>query len=38
MHSAYETAGMKDTAYLVKAMEVFYNSHICMEGGRISLS
>lgn len=38
MHSAYETAGIKDTVYLVKAMEVFYNCHICVEGGKISLS
>lgn len=37
MHSAYETAGIKDTAYLVKAMEVFFNCHICIEDGNIFL-
>lgn len=29
MHSSYETAGIKDAAYLIRAAEVFYNSHIC---------
>lgn len=38
MHSAYETAGLKDTMYLVKAMEVFYNCHMDIKGGNISLS
>ena len=28
MHSAYETAGIKDTYYMIKAIEEFYNSHI----------
>jgi aspartyl aminopeptidase len=28
MHSAYETAGIKDTYYMVEAMKAFYNSHI----------
>ncbi|MCD8022613.1 MAG: M18 family aminopeptidase [Lachnospiraceae bacterium] len=28
MHSAYETAGVKDTQYLVQATEAFYNSRI----------
>lgn len=28
MHSAYETAGVKDTEYMVKAVETFYASHI----------
>lgn len=28
MHSTYETAGVKDTYYMIKAVEEFYNSHI----------
>ncbi|MFV0380678.1 MAG: M18 family aminopeptidase [Breznakia sp.] len=28
MHSAYETAGSKDSAYLIKACEVFFNANI----------
>lgn len=28
MHSAYETAGVKDTEYMIKAVETFYGSHI----------
>lgn len=28
MHSSYETAGIKDTCYMIKVMEEFYNSHI----------
>ncbi|WP_312831492.1 M18 family aminopeptidase [Sedimentibacter saalensis] len=28
MHSSYETAGIKDTLYLIKASEEFFNSHI----------
>mgnify|MGYP004564830467 CR=1 FL=1 len=28
MHSSYETAGVKDTEYMVKAVETFYASHI----------
>ena len=28
MHSSYETAGIKDTYYMVKVMEEFFNSHI----------
>lgn len=31
MHSAYETAGIKDTYYLMKAIEKFYNSFIVQE-------
>lgn len=27
MHSCFETAGVKDTYYMVKAMEEFYNTH-----------
>ena len=26
MHSCYETAGVKDTGYLIQAMTAFYNS------------
>lgn len=32
MHSAYETSGVKDTDYLIRAAEQFYNSHINMQG------
>lgn len=28
MHSTYETAGIKDTYYMIKVMEEFFNSHI----------
>ena len=28
MHSAYETAGVKDTEYMIKAVKTFYGSHI----------
>ena len=35
MHSAYETAGIKDTEYMVQAMKTFFESHICMENGQI---
>ncbi len=28
MHSSYETAGIKDTYYMIRAMEEFYNSHM----------
>lgn len=28
MHSSYETAGIKDSYYMIKAIEEFYNSHI----------
>lgn len=28
MHSSYETAGIKDTYYMIKVMKEFYNSHI----------
>lgn len=27
MHSCYETAGVKDTEYMIRLMEVFYESH-----------
>lgn len=28
MHSSYETAGVKDTYYMIRVMEEFFNSHI----------
>ncbi|MDD4781377.1 MAG: M18 family aminopeptidase [Tissierellia bacterium] len=28
MHSSYETAGIKDTYYMIKVLEEFYNHHI----------
>ncbi len=28
MHSSYETAGIRDTRYMIQAMEEFYNSHM----------
>lgn len=37
MHSAYETAGVKDTGYLIKAMEQFYSSHFSEKGGILTL-
>lgn len=30
MHSSYETAGTKDTQYMIRLMEELYNSHITM--------
>ncbi len=39
MHSSYETAGIKDTHYMIKAMEEFYNSHLEeTSSGEIQLS
>ena len=39
MHSAYETAGIKDTYYMIQVMEAFYNSHIQVhEDGHIQIS
>ena len=32
MHSAYETCGVKDTEYLIKAAGKFYSSHIHVSG------
>lgn len=38
MHSPYETAGIKDTWYMIQAMEAFYQSNIQLTGnGVISL-
>lgn len=33
MHSPYETCGTKDTFYLVKIAEEFFNSYIVGDGG-----
>jgi aspartyl aminopeptidase len=39
MHSSYETAGIKDTQYMIKAIEEFYNSHLEeTNAGEIELS
>ncbi|MDF2676751.1 MAG: family aminopeptidase [Bacillota bacterium] len=39
MHSSYETAGNKDTYYMFKLMEEFYNSHIEeTDGGTFTIS
>lgn len=39
MHSSYETAGVKDTQYLIDLMEEFYNSHISETGfGKIEIT
>ena len=35
MHSAYETAGVKDIAYLIKACRQFYDSRIVSDGNRV---
>lgn len=32
MHSAYETCGVKDAEYMIRASECFYNSHIRAAG------
>ena len=37
MHSAMETAGAKDTEYLVKAAEMFYNSSLQIRGGTVEI-
>lgn len=38
MHSAYETAGIKDTYYMIKAVEQFFSMYIREENGNIFLS
>lgn len=38
MHSPYETGGIKDTFYLEKAAEQFYNSNIVINGKEIAIS
>lgn len=35
MHSSYETAGIKDTYYMIQVMEEFFNSHIEEMSGHI---
>ncbi len=35
MHSAYETAGIRDTCYMIKAAKQFYSTHFCEENGSI---
>lgn len=34
MHSAYETAGIKDTYYMIKAMKQFFSTHFYEREGR----
>ncbi len=38
MHSCFETAGVKDTDYLVKAMTAFYGACLREENGRFTLA
>lgn len=39
MHSSYETAGIKDTEYMIKAINEFYNSHLEeVEAGNIEIN
>ena len=38
MHSSYETAGARDTEYLVRAARAFYESGYRVSGERIALS
>ncbi len=35
MHSAYETAGVKDTFYMVKAMQQFFSMHFYERDGKL---
>ncbi len=35
MHSAYETAGIKDTCYMIKAMKQFFSTHFYERDGSI---
>lgn len=35
MHSSYETAGIKDTYYMIKVMEEFFSCHISEEGSHV---
>ena len=37
MHSAYETAGVKDTEYLIRAAAAFYGCPYRVSGGRIEI-
>ena len=36
MHSAFETAGVRDTGYLVQALRLFYSASLQREGNRLS--
>lgn len=35
MHSAYETAGVRDTLYMIRAMEQFFSTHFYEKNGSI---
>ena len=35
MHSSYETAGVKDTGYLVKALQAFYAAHLRIDENEV---
>ena len=37
MHSCYETAGVKDSAYLVDAMSAYYSSTLTVNGGEYQI-
>lgn len=37
MHSPYETAGVKDTAYLIAAVREFYNTHLAVAADGIHM-
>lgn len=34
MHSAYETAGIKDSKYMIDALTEFYNTNLCIDGSK----
>ena len=38
MHSPYETAGVRDTWYMLQAVKAFYHTKICLQGENISFS
>lgn len=37
MHSPYETAGVKDSLFMVKAATEFYNTHFALEGSTLKI-
>lgn len=37
MHSSYETAGTKDTYYLVEALKMYYSKNILIEGSQMKI-
>ncbi|MDO5444621.1 MAG: M18 family aminopeptidase [Eubacteriales bacterium] len=37
MHSSYETAGVKDTSFMIRAVNEFYNSHFEVSGDSFSV-